>query len=84
MSESLQPHAHEPWTVAQQSSLSMEFSRQEYWRGLPFPSPGDLPNPEMEVVPIASQVDFLLSEPPGQPFDEADQFRMPVLPLPCV
>ena len=34
-----------PWTVACQASLSMEFSRQEYWSGLPFPSPGDLPNP---------------------------------------
>ena len=34
-----------PWTVAHQAPLSMEFSRQEYWDGLPFPSPGDLPNP---------------------------------------
>ena len=34
-----------PWTVARQAPLSMEFSRQEYWSGLPFPSPGDLPNP---------------------------------------
>ena len=37
-----------PWTVDYQSSLSMEFSRQEYWSGLPFPSPGDLPNPGIE------------------------------------
>ena len=37
-----------PWTVAYQASLSMEFSRQEYWSGLPFPSPGDLPNPGIE------------------------------------
>ena len=37
-----------PWTVACQASLSMGFSRQEYWRGLPFPSPGDLPNPGIE------------------------------------
>ena len=35
-----------PWTVAYQTPLSMGFSRQDYWRGLPFPSPGDLPNPE--------------------------------------
>ena len=34
-----------PWTVAYQASLSMGFSRQEYWNGLPFPSPGDLPDP---------------------------------------
>ena len=35
-----------PWTVAHQASLSMGFSRQEYWNGVPLPSPGDLPNPE--------------------------------------
>ena len=39
-----------PWTVALQASLSMEFSRQEYWSGLPFPSPGDLLNPGMEPL----------------------------------
>ena len=38
-----------PWTVAYQASQSMEFSRQEYWNELPFPSPGDLPNPGMET-----------------------------------
>ena len=38
-----------PWTVAYKSPLSMEFSRQEYWSGLPFPSPGDLPNPGIEL-----------------------------------
>ena len=37
-----------PWTVDYQASLSMEFSRQEYWSGLPFPSPGDLPDPGLE------------------------------------
>ena len=37
-----------PWTVAYQASPSMEFSRQEYWSGLPFPSPGDIPDPGME------------------------------------
>ena len=37
-----------PWTVAQQAPLSMRFSRQEYWSELPFPSPGDLPNPRIE------------------------------------
>ena len=43
-----------PWTVAHQAPLSMEFSRQEYWSGLPFPSPGDLPNPEIEPVSLRS------------------------------
>ena len=38
-----------PWTVACQAPLSMGFSRQEYWSGLPFPSPGDLPNPGIEL-----------------------------------
>ena len=37
-----------PWTVAHQASQSMEFSRQEYWSGLPFPSPGNFPNPGIE------------------------------------
>jgi len=53
-----------PWTVAHWAPLSMEFSRQEYWSGLPFPSPGDLPNPEIEAVSPALQADSLLSEPP--------------------
>ena len=39
-----------PWTVAYQAPLSMGFSRQGYWSGLPFPSPGDLPNPEIELL----------------------------------
>ena len=39
-----------PWTVALQTPLSMEFSRQEYWSGLPFPSPADLPHPETEDI----------------------------------
>ena len=42
-----------PWTVAYQASLSMEFPRQEYWNGLPFPTPGDLPNPEIETTSLA-------------------------------
>ena len=43
-----------PWTVAHQAPLSMGFSRQEYWTGLPFPPPGDLPNPEIESVSLKS------------------------------
>ena len=54
-----------PWTVAHQAPPSMEFSRQEYWSGLPFPSPGDLPDPGIEPGSPALQVDALLSELPG-------------------
>ena len=53
-----------PWTVAHQALLSLEFSRQEYWWGLPFPSPGDLPNPGIEPWSSVFQ-DSLPSEPPG-------------------
>ena len=53
-----------PWTVAHEAPLSMEFSRQEYWSGLPFPSPGDLPDPGIEPGSLALQEDSLLSESP--------------------
>ena len=53
-----------PWTVAYQVPPSIGFSRQEYWRGLPFPSPGDLPNPGIEPGSPSSWADALLSEPP--------------------
>ena len=43
-----------PWTAARQAPLSMGFSRQEYWSGLPFPPPGDLPDPGMEPMSLAS------------------------------
>ena len=56
-----------PWTVAYQGPLSMGFSRQEYWSGLPFPSPGYLPNPGIEPRSSALQADALPSEPPGKP-----------------
>ena len=55
-----------PWTVAHQASPSMGFSRQEYWNGLPFPSPGDLPDPGMEPGSLALEADALTSEPPGK------------------
>ena len=58
-----------PWTVAHQAALSMGFSRQEYWSGLPCPPLGSLPNPGMEPRSPAWQVDSLLSEPPGKPLD---------------
>ena len=43
-----------PWTVAHQAPLSLEFSRQEYWSGLPFPPPGDLPDPGIELESLMS------------------------------
>ena len=54
-----------PWTVPYQAPQSMEFSRQEYWSGLPFPSPGDLPYPEIKPGSPTLQSDALPSEPPG-------------------
>ena len=56
-----------PWTIACQAPLSMEFSRQEYWSGLPYPSPGDLLDSGIEPGSPALQVDSLPSEPPGKP-----------------
>ena len=53
-----------PWAVARQSSQSMKFSRQEYWSGLPFPSPGDLPEPEIERGSPTLEADPLPSELP--------------------
>ena len=54
-----------PQTAVRQAPLSMGFSRQEYWSGLPFPSLGDLPFPEIEPESNALQVDSLPSGPPG-------------------
>ena len=59
-----------PGTVPHQAPLSMGLPRQEYWGGLPFPGPGDLPNPGIEPTSLASpalQVDSLPSEPTGKP-----------------
>ena len=61
------------WTVACQAPLSMRFSRQEYWSGLPCPPQGDLPNPGDEPRSPALQVDFLPSEPPVKP--QSDIYR---------
>ena len=55
-----------PWTVACQVPLSLEFSRQEYWSGLPFPSPADLPNPGIEPGSPALQADSLPTELQGK------------------
>ena len=54
------------WTVARQASLSMGFSRQEYWSGLPSPSPGDLPDPGVKPRSPTLQADALTSAPPGK------------------
>ena len=57
------------WTIAHQAPPSMGFSRQEYWSGLPFPSPGDLPNPGIEPRSPTLQADALTSAPPGKPLE---------------
>ena len=54
-----------PWTVACQVPLSMGFSKQEYWSGLPFPSPGDLPDPGIKHRTPAMQADSIPTELPG-------------------
>ena len=56
-----------PWTAAHQTPLSMRFSRQGYWSGLPFPSPGDLPNPGIEPGSPALQADSLPTKLQGKP-----------------
>ena len=62
MSDSLRP----PWTLAHQAPPSMEFSRQEYWGGLPFPSSGDRPHPGIQLGSPALQADSLPTKPPGK------------------
>ena len=57
----------DPMDYVLQAPPSMGFSRQEYWGGLPFPPPGDLPDPGIEAGSPALQADSLLSEPPGKP-----------------
>ena len=59
------------WSVARQDPVSMGFSRKEYWSGLPFPSPGDLPDPEIEPMSPALQAlagGFFTPEQPGKPY----------------
>ena len=64
MSDSLRPL----WTVACQAPLSVGFFRQEYWSGLPFPSPGDLPDPGVEPQSPALAGGFFTTEPPGKTY----------------
>ena len=64
------PTLCDPWTVAHQALLSMGFSRQKYWSELPFPIPGDLPNPGIQSVSLVSPAlagRFFTSEPRGEP-----------------
>ena len=70
-----------PWTVARQAPLSMGFSRQEYWRWLPCPPPGDLPNPGIEPKSPALQADSLPSESPGKPHTVRTVMQMGLSPL---
>ena len=60
------PAVATPWTVAQETLLTTEFSRQEYWSRWPFPSPRDLPNPGIKLSSPALQVDSLPTEPLGK------------------
>ena len=62
------------WTIACQAPLSMGFPRQEYWSGWPFPSPEDLPNPEIEPVYPVLAGGFYTTEPPGKPSSSALNF----------
>ena len=59
-----------PWTVARQAPLSMGFSRQKHWSGLPFPSPGDLSDLGIEAVSPALAGRFFTNEPPGKPLEK--------------
>ena len=69
-----------PWTIAHQAPLSMGFSRQEYWNGLPSPPPGDLPNPGIKPtspVSLALAGEFFTTEPPGKTFYKSLNFDVP-------
>ena len=57
------------WTVARQAPLSMGFPRQEYWKGLPFPSPGDLPDPGVKPASLALAGGSFIAEPQESPDD---------------
>ena len=66
-----------PWTVAYQAPPSMGFSRQGYWSRLPFPSPGDLPNPGIELKSPSLEVDALPFEPLEKPYMQSTSCKMP-------
>ena len=65
-----------PWTIARQPPLSVGFPREEYWRGLPFPTPGDLPDPGIEpesLVSLALAGGFFTTELLGKPLQEGEK-----------
>ena len=64
-----------PWTVARQASLSMGFPRQEYWSGLPFPFPGDLPDPGIEPMCPALAGGVFTTEIPGKPSESLSPWK---------
>ena len=70
------PDSAIPWTVASQAPLSMEFSRQEHWNGLSFPSPGDVPNPGIKLASPTLQVDSLPTGPPGKPSNIIQSYNL--------
>ena len=72
-----------PWTSARQAPRSMGFPRQEYWTGVPFPSPEDLPNPRIEPGSPALQAHSLPSELPGKPGIEriSCKIKVPLKPV---
>ena len=69
-----------PWGVARQAPLSMGFSRQEYWSGLPCPPPGELPDPGIKPRSPALQADSLPSEPPGKLEEHNNYQQVSALP----
>ena len=69
MLSSVVPDPVTPWTVVRQALLFMGFSRQEYWSGLPFPPPGDLPDLGIEHVSPALASGFFTTEPPRKPIN---------------
>ena len=71
LSCSVESNSATPWTVTHQAGLSMGFSRQEYWSGLPFLPVGDLPNPGIERISPALAGEFFTTEPSGKPCDDA-------------
>jgi len=67
-----------PWTLAHQAPLSMEFSRQEYWSELPFPSPGDLPDPGIKLASPALIGRFFTTELPRKPGNTSPYYSIKV------
>ena len=73
-----------PWTVAHKAPLSMRFSRQEYWSRLPFPSPGDIPDPEIKPASPALAGRFFTTEPPEKHSCSCSWYYIFLLSLPII